>query len=868
MVRTFNVAFNTYPTAVITSPQASATIPAAVTALNIPASDPDVVVLPTNGKVAFLGATTAPGSGDAFLVYNWSFGSGASPSSSNLASPGEVVFSGQPGQVISYLVEFTVTDIFGRVSKNAPGGVGTKTFRRWVVVDGRDSQTFTMSFLYRQRSPVTGGDSYAYAQLPSHGNAASVTIFQDGITNTYAVTGASGATTAIPVRSDVPFWVNIPAIAGDTGDTSAYQFRIPNLPGIDPDLELAGGPKPLHPSDGTAFAFMNPAGPYNPQLQIATGSGFGTEVLEPPQRKLQGHTDLFNNLCGASGTNVVEPNLRWLDRLSAPTTDATVHSMPVLISNFPAYIYGFNGIAGYQSFPEWFVFLKSNEVVDFNTLGVSGSQIGSYHGASAPTDLGFVMDGKYNALTQTSEHFATSAIQAYRAPVSQLDPYDFDVMKNNISVPGSTLLQDANLDPSAGLNPTPVDAAGLSFMSGLVNTAPSAAPLVGGILNVAIPYDANNQDRVPNLSKHYNAFGYNSTFGYAEYLWTKVWQRPLVLNRTNLSWADTAIGFSNYPRSQTFPMECTATNQTQTVDLPWFFYSNPSSGWPKAANVSPNASAYDLTVSGGGTFDASSPVTEDANVGTTTGVGRFFWTAFNPNYNANTGALISRTWLADGSRKQIPTTFTGVTGDATTVGDVTTAWGFVPPQDAQIDKRARNLDGTPVANSLGGYRVQWFNPSKDAVGHPVPPDFWAIQVLAGGVTNLYLVSGNYPRVPQAMTDSLMTDARTFLPSGQSTYQTGDLAGPGYCWFDIPPEVRPQAGSAIVTVFALKSILRNNAVSGARAINRTEWVEAVKTVTASISTKPSGVDVSFAHKIPFNYPWDIVVVNGPATPVAP
>ena len=41
-----------------------------------------------------------------------------------------------------------------------------------------------------------------------------------------------------------------------------------------------------------------------------------------------------------------------------------------------------------------------------------------------------------------------------------------------------------------------------------------------------------------------------------------------------------------------------------------------------------------------------------------------------------------------------------------------------------------------------------------------------------------------------------------------------------------------------------------------------------TVTASISTKPSGVDVSFAHKIPFNYPWDIVVVNGPATPVAP
>ena len=869
VVRTFNVTFNAYPTAVITSPQASATIPAVVAALNIPATDPDVVVLPNNGIVTFQGATTLPASGDSFLVYNWSFGSGAVPSTSNLASPGAVSFSTSAGAVQAFLVEFTVTDVFGRVSKNAPAGVGAKTYRRWVVVDNTDTQLFTMSYLYRQRSGVTGVDSYSYAQNSSHGFNSSVTIFQDGITNSYTVAGASGATTTIPVRSDVPFWVNIPPIAGDTGDGAAYQFRIPNLPGIDPDLELAGGPKTLLPGDGTAFAFKSAASPYNPQLQITTGTGFGTEALAAPQRRFKGNTDLFNNDCYATGSRVAEPNLRWLDRLSVATTDLTVNQLPVLISSFPDLVSAFSGVAGYQRIPEWFVFLKATEVVDFNTLGVTGSQIGSYHTATAPTDLGFVIDDKYNGSAQTSEHFAVSALQAFRAPASTTDPYDFDAMKANITVPGSTVSQDADRSPAAGLNPTPVDAAGLSFMSGLVNTSPSSAPLAGGLHTVSVPYDNNDDNWVPNRPNVYSAFTSRSTFGYAEYLWTKVWQRPLVLNRTNLSWADTGLGFASYPTAQTFAQECTATSATQTVNLPWFFYSNPSIPWPSAANVSPNGSAYDLNVTGGGTFDASSPVTEAGSTGTNHGVGRFFWTSFAPNYDASRGALVSRTWLADGVRKQIPTTFTG------TATDATTAWGFMPPQDAKIDKRARNLDGTPIDNTLGGYRVRWFNPTKDASGLPVPPDFWAIQVVTAASSNLYLVSGDYPRatpamphVTQKMTDSLMTDARTFLPSGQATFQTGDLAGPGYCWFDVPPEVRPQAGSATVTVFALKSITKNNAVAGSRAINRAEWVEAVKTVTASISTKPDGVDVSFAHKIPFNYPWDIVVVNGPATAVAP
>ena len=48
---------------------------------------------------------------------------------------------------------------------------------------------------------------------------------------------------------------------------------------------------------------------------------------------------------------------------------------------------------------------------------------------------------------------------------------NFDAMKLNITTLGSTVLQDANLDPSVGLNPTPVAPAVRSFMSGLVNTA-------------------------------------------------------------------------------------------------------------------------------------------------------------------------------------------------------------------------------------------------------------------------------------------------------------------------------------------------------------------------------------------------------------
>jgi hypothetical protein len=93
--------------------------------------------------------------------------------------------------------------------------------------------------------------------------------------------------------------------------------------------------------------------------------------------------------------------------------------------------------------------------------------------------------------------------------------------------------------------------------------------------------------------------------------------------------------------------------------------------------------------------------------------------------------------------------------------------------------------------------------------------------------------------------------------------------PGYCWFDVPPELRPTSGTATITVFALKSILNNHPTGNYRALNRTDWIDAIKTATATISVVTStATDLAYVHKIPFNFGWDIVVVNGEATFVAP
>jgi len=289
----------------------------------------------------------------------------------------------------------------------------------------------------------------------------------------------------------------------------------------------------------------------------------------------------------------------------------------------------------------------------------------------------------------------------------------------------------------------------------------------------------------------------------------------------------------------------------------------------------------DLTANGGPAFDATSPVTVDGSTPSGTGVGHFFWTAYTPNYYAEPGCMISRTWLATaGGTPPVSFPSAGST-------DATAALGLVPPVDTVVDKRGRNADGSLNGQPLGGYRVTWFNPTVDPNGDPVPPDFWVVELTANANVVHFMLPSSYPALlanpGQAASSLVLTDCRTYLPSGNPP-TTGpqmsggvvvDTVGPGYCWFDVPLELRPAVGSsAVLTVFGIKSIQVNNppkqgGVSLSRVLNRTDWVDGIKTATAQMSVIPgSGVDLSYAHKIPFNYPWDIVVVNGPATYVAP
>jgi hypothetical protein len=190
-----------------------------------------------------------------------------------------------------------------------------------------------------------------------------------------------------------------------------------------------------------------------------------------------------------------------------------------------------------------------------------------------------------------------------------------------------------------------------------------------------------------------------------------------------------------------------------------------------------------------------------------------------------------------------------------------------------VDKRGRKADGSLNGDSLGGYRVTWFNPTKDKGGNAVPPDFWVVEVTTAAQSLHFLLPASYPAGAQKLSDLVLTDARVYLPSGNAPSAgaaVGDTVAPGYCWFDIPLELRP-AASANITVFGIKSILRNNPVASARALNRPDWMDGVKNTSVNISVKPStsgSLDLGYAHKVPFLFPWDVVVVNGPVTPVAP
>ncbi len=829
--RAFTVVFNTLPTAVINSPQDSGSAPTGYTPTTLPAG---TVVVPLNGKLTFAGTSTPPASQDA-VTSSWTF-PGGTPSSASVDAPGDVIFTGTPGVITSNTVTYTVTDAFGRKA------IQHKT----VLVDGINTQLFNLSFQYRLKSDNNGTPTLATAVTSSNGLGALVQIYQDGQSNSYAVQNqaqllGAQAVVDIPVRSDLPFYIKVP---GFGNDTTSYLMRIPNAPtGAYADASLVATP-----TADSRFYFKNNAAPYDPTLQIVTAQGFATETSAAPQRRLDGYTDLV------IGTTPL--NERWLDRLSVPIPNvippAGDPSMPfqwIQSSNAAGPLFG---IPAYQEFAEWPILILSQ-----GTITLAETPADATSAAGSHTDLGFVLDyPTYTVTPPKSDTFAAFSLQATRVPGGVTDPYHMSPVWQTPYVNPSTPFAeftDTYSDTHAGLNPTKVGAGQSTFLQNLINGNPGSTQLTGGIGSVPMPYDSNDPNRTPVAgvfgTRTYS--GIRSVFSYSEYLWSTVWARPLVLNSARPS-----FGYA------------TALNTFN-----WFRYSNPGA-WPNMSGITPDNSAFNLTARGGGAFDGQAPVAVGGGVAPATGVGRFFWTAYTPSYtgDANQGIAISRTWLSDDSTKQIPTAFPL----ASPMGDATVAFGMMTPQDTIVDKRGRTATGALNGNNLGGYRVTWYNPTKDASGNPVPPDFWVVELSNGTTKTHFMLPANYPAA-QSTSNLILTDARTYLPSGNIptagpnlTVAPFDQVGPGYCWFDIPVELRPTAGVTLM-VFGVKSILKNHAVANARPLNRPDWMDAIKTATATIkvlSTNSTTLDLSYAHKIPFNYDWDIVVVNGPSTYVAP
>ena len=504
----------------------------------------------------------------------------------------------------------------------------------------------------------------------------------------------------------------------------------------------------------------------------------------------------------------------------------------------------FSGIPAFQTFAEWPMILKAIPTAETTTAGSS-------------TDLGFNLNyPKYIGDSQATDTFKVSGMQAFRAPGGSNDPYDLDAANWGLDV--------------APLSPTPLSGTVASFFQKAIYNATGTSPFSGGLTGLSIPYDPNDSNRkviTPGAPRDFNFI--RSAFSYSEYLWSRVWIWPVVLNAAQLNYGSSMNG--------------------NLGSFGGFRYSAATT-WPAHVGITPRNSSFNLNATGGGTFDASFPAAENGGTASANGVGRFFWTIFTPWYNSALGATIARTWLADGSTLQPPT---GITGSNT--GDATSAMGFVPPQDTMVDKQGRNPDGSINGSTLGGYRVVWFNPTKDGNGNPVSPDFWVVELVANGQTQHFMVPGSFPAqttsdpasgyptfassgLPNPDTLPILTDARVEMTSGLimdtsvTPNQLMKIVAPGYCWFDVPQELRPASGtSATLRVYALKAISANNPGGklAPRPLNRTEWIEAIKTANARISVTASDlVDLSYVYKIPFNYCWDIVVTNGPATPVAP
>jgi hypothetical protein len=898
--RTFQITFNTLPVAQITTPQASATLPSPAVLPSDPArglanppgpNDPNIVVIPLGGRLSFAGTATPPGSQDATLTYAWTF-EGGSPAASNSLTPGEVIFPSSPGTTVARLVTFTVTDTFGRASTLA--GPNPKTYQMWVVVDGANTQDFTLRFMYRQKAEDLIGatlvQSLATVATAANGLGATVKIYQDGAVGSFQVQdqAATRAEVKIPVRSTMPFYVSVPAFAGGLADSRSYIIRIPNAPTgqyADPTLGLAlpatGEPR----ATTSAFWFQFPTAttaPWNPTLQIVTAQGFAPEIIPAPERRLQG---LVSSVYGIDPSNE-----RWLDRLTVP-----VGLSPDLIAfpwNQSSNAVGlFNNVRSLQLMSEWLVnlgTLKPATVLPAEPDRLSPPTLTgdptTFAGKS--TDLGFVLDyNKYIADNQISETAAVFNMQAARVPAHTADPYDVGIgfgasafgWNNPTAVLDSPIIavpdpKDPTKtifvpDTTKGLRPAALPGASTSFFQQSIHGDVGSVSLAGGLRNFPVTYEPNFPGfprPLPPPFENRDFIGIRQVFAYAEYLWSAHWVRPLVLNSARLNSSD-YYGISTFP----------------------YFRNSTTARWPQLANITGGSierpSAFDLTPGGAGTFTAGSPVALGGALPTPgAGVGRFYWTAATPFYSPAGSTLISRTWLSDATQLP-PTAFTGGSGDATS------AMGFLPPQDVVVDKRNRDVLGrltyqewpTQADPQLGGYRITWFNPTLDSTNQVVAPDFWVVEL---DNTFHFVLPASFPGGAQGLTDVIMTDARTYLPSGngwgnpvlpnpaQPADPANDKAAPGWCWFDVPQELKPDtlspSTSHTITVFAVKAILKNKAVAGARPLNRLEWIEAIKTATATLKVTNNQGDFSFAHKLPFNYYWDIVVAQSATTFVAP
>ena len=115
-------------------------------------------------------------------------------SASASAGPVQATFAGVPGQRVAYLATFQTTDVFGRAS--APANM-------WVVVDGVNTENFTLNLQYRQLGDDGATVSLNPVVLPGNGLNTQLEIHQDGYANAYILNSAGQASVTVPVPEKI-----------------------------------------------------------------------------------------------------------------------------------------------------------------------------------------------------------------------------------------------------------------------------------------------------------------------------------------------------------------------------------------------------------------------------------------------------------------------------------------------------------------------------------------------------------------------------------------------------------------------------------------------------------------------------------------